>query len=84
MKMKKMAERIQQLEEGLAAKHAEHVKLARDHGVSVDEYHPLLQEHYTNIKKVAQNAPLDSTPHVDPVAREGCSTNSDTTMASGP
>lgn len=83
MKMKQMAERTRQLEEGLAAQHAEHMKLAREHGVSVDEYHPLLQEHYTKIKKVAQNVPLDSTPHVDPVTREGCSTNSGITMASG-
>lgn len=57
--MKQMAERIQQLEEGLAVRHAEYVKLARERGGSVDEYHPLLQEHYTKIKKVVQYKPSD-------------------------
>lgn len=58
--MKEMAERIQQLEEGLAARHAEYVRLARKEGVSVLEYHPLLQEHYTKIKKAVQYKPSDS------------------------
>lgn len=59
MKMKQMAERIKQLEEGLAARQAEYVKLAREYGASVGEYHPLLQEKFTKIKTVIQQKPSD-------------------------
>ena len=55
-----MAERIKQLEEGLATRHAEFVELAHKHRVPVDTHHPLLQEHYTKIKKLPQTYSQDS------------------------
>lgn len=70
-----MAERILQLEEGLAAQYALYARLSRSQGVSVDDYHPLLQEGYTKIKYLAQNKSLEGILQVDPITQEECTTH---------
>ena len=58
MKIKQLVERITQLEEGLAVRHAEYVGFARERGLQVHAQHPLLQEELTKIKKMTQSIPV--------------------------